>query len=276
MLNEALGQYEAAALMAVHFSRPSKMARQGLLSAHCVTGDDRRRFSLFERRQCEDNWRDYVTNRPGRPRQGEDLRHEMLRLLRDPLRPQIEVSDAIGTKEAAAILGCYPTLVPRLAHKRHILGRRLISLRGGRSRSWIFSRQSCLENAKHYAALIKAGEFHGRPRGRFPCTPRSEWSYFLLRLLDSYRDAPLVTQEWQENGDLSSVRGPVQLSNTPNSPDTKRRDDLYFDNDDPYWYSHPFAISRHSLRTTAADGTRHSMPNTTRTYGPHAPAMRYG
>jgi hypothetical protein len=243
MLNEALGQYEAAALMAVHFTRPSRMARKGEITAHGLRDHETRRFSFFERRQCEDNWCRYALPRPGRPRKGLALRHHILELLSDPLRPRIEVSDAIGTHEAAEILGCGPSFVPRLAQSREIVGRRFISFRGGPSRLWIFSRRSCIENAERHAHLIAAGVRCGRPRSRMPSSTHSAWPYFLLRILDSYRDAPLANHNKRGNTDPLKPRRPLPIFDTPNSQATDRSDDPYSENDDPYWYSHLYATS---------------------------------
>jgi hypothetical protein len=177
MRNEALGQFEAAAVMGVIFTRPLVMVRSGLLTRHTLHSHDGRVFSVYERRQCEESWQQYLLTRRGRPRQHQARRLEMLRLLNDEARPRIGVHDAICTYQAAEILGCWHTYVPRLAVQGKIVGRRLISRRGNASRLWIFSRESCLAYAKHWALMESTGKKSGRPRTGASDGKAGQWSF---------------------------------------------------------------------------------------------------
>jgi hypothetical protein len=150
--------------MGVHFTRPQKMASQGLLASHVLRVNTGRQFAIYERRQCEENWLEYLAGAAGRPRTAISSRLEMLRLLDHEYRPRIAVDDAICTYEAAELLGCFHTLVPRLALQCKIIGRRLISRRADESRLWIFSRKSCLANASRYDSDMATGRRVGRPR----------------------------------------------------------------------------------------------------------------
>jgi hypothetical protein len=167
MKNEAIGSYEAAAVMGLHFTRPRRMAESGVISSKTLGGEEGREFSIYSLRECDENFREYektIGQSGGRPRTGLDSRHAVLRVLADKDRPVIMLDDAVGTQEAAEILGVWHTLVPRLVSSGRVVGRILWSERAGSSRLWIFSRKSCQECAAKMRKLEEAGISVGRPR----------------------------------------------------------------------------------------------------------------
>jgi hypothetical protein len=169
MRDEAVGTYEAAGLLAMHFSKPKRLAEQGVLSSRAVGGQAGREFLVYSSRECDENYRDYERNRRdsggvGRPRTAETARTEALRRLGAKDRVRISFGDAIGVEGAAKILGVYWTLVPRLAAEGKISGRILWSERASRSRLWIFSRESCEKRAAEVKRQEEAGTKRGRPR----------------------------------------------------------------------------------------------------------------
>jgi hypothetical protein len=75
----------------------------------------------------------------------------------------IDFYDAVSVYEAAEIMGVWHSFPPRMARKGEIIGRRLISHREGGSKTLIYSRISCEENAEK--ARRMQNEIHaGRPR----------------------------------------------------------------------------------------------------------------
>lgn len=163
--NPALGAYEAACLMGVHWTRAPKMAATGEIATRTLvssTGTDRLR--VYSMQSVNANWREYEDalasgTLPRRPRANADMRPQMLREL-GLVEQHIEFEDAIRVWEAAEILGCMPTFVARMAAKGEIVSRRLLSHREGDSRSLIYSRKSCEANVKAY----KQVRGPGRPR----------------------------------------------------------------------------------------------------------------
>lgn len=167
--DEAIGAFEAAGIMAVHWTKAKRMADAGIISCRTISGADGREFSVYSLRECKENYAGYLAERKkagrrGRPRTGEEARADTLAALGAPGRPQIEFGDAIGCHEAAQILGVYETLIPRLARDGKILGRVVWSARGERSRLWVLSRASCEKRAALVRRLEEAGTKVGRPR----------------------------------------------------------------------------------------------------------------
>lgn len=165
--NEAIGSYEAAAVMGLHFTRPKRMVESGVLSSKVLCGEEGREFSVYSLRECDQNFREYegsIGQTGGRPRAQVDLRHEFLRTLSDKDRPAILYDDAIGSYEAAEILGVWHTLVPRLVKSGRIVGRKVWSGRAGGARLWIYSRKSCELCAAKMRKLEENGIRVGRPR----------------------------------------------------------------------------------------------------------------
>jgi hypothetical protein len=169
MKDEAIGAWEAAAIMGVHWSRVRRMADAGAISVRVVCGQEGREFAVYSRDECEQNYRDYVANRQGgrRPRTAVHERPAAIKLLAAKGRPKIKFGDAIGAYEAAKILGVFWTLVPRLAKEGKIVGRILHSGRASQSRLWVLSRQSCEARAAESSRLEQSGQKMGRPRKSF-------------------------------------------------------------------------------------------------------------
>lgn len=172
--NEAVGTYEAAALMGVHFTRPKRMADMGLIACRELETSGGATFAVYSSEECNANFEDYVKNnearrqageKVGRPRGYLDDRRTVLRVLSDSRRPQISFEDAIGVVEAAKILGVFFTRVLRIVEEGKIVGRIVWSERGSRSRLWILSRSSVESHAAVVRKLEASGLKKGRPRG---------------------------------------------------------------------------------------------------------------
>ena len=172
MKNEAIGAYEAAAVMGVHFSRPQRMVELGLISCKILSGEGGREFSVYSLRECDENFRAYEEELSksvgGRPRTRVDARHDVLRMLADKQRPVIMMDDAISTHEAAEILGVWHTVISRIGERGEIVGRVLWSDRASTSRLWVWSRKSCEEYAAKVRSMEKEGTRIGRPRTSAP------------------------------------------------------------------------------------------------------------
>lgn len=175
IVNMALGAHEAAAVMGVHYSVPQRMYDRGWIAGRELptVGGTQRRCIIFDGRDCEANYEEYdekVASRGGmndrRPRAWIDHREPMIDRLAQ-VEERIAFDDAIGSAEAAEILGVHTSFCPRLAKSGEIIGRMLhgrdLTL-GGHRRHWIFSRASCLQNAKTARAEANAGAKIGRPR----------------------------------------------------------------------------------------------------------------
>ena len=171
--NEAIGTFEAAAVMGLHFTRPKRMADSGVISMRQIGSAGEAVFAVYSAKECDENFREYEENYESRKRSGEQggrprtMVHERqpaIDRLTDPKKPQIAFEDAISTNEAAEVLGVYPTRVARIANEGKIVGRVLWSERGGRSRLWIFSRASCEKHAAEIKKLEASGQKLGRPR----------------------------------------------------------------------------------------------------------------
>lgn len=164
--DEAIGPWEAACLMGVHWSRPAKMAAKGVIASRTTCGRDGREFAVYSRKDCEENYENYLQKRgiQRRPRTAVDMRPGMIRALAAKKRPRIAFGDAISVEEAAECMGVYWTLVPRLVESGKIVGRVLNSGRAGAARVWIVSRQSCQRHSAEVSKLEQAGKKRGRKR----------------------------------------------------------------------------------------------------------------
>lgn len=153
-------------MLGVHFTKPKRMAEAGILSAKAIASHDSCEFLVYSARECDDNFKDYEKKRAGagRPRTAVDSRPETLNRLADKDKPRIAFGDAVGVVEAAKILGVFWTRIPRLVHEGKIVGRILWSKRGGRSRLWILSRESCERHASEVRRQEDSGTKKGRPR----------------------------------------------------------------------------------------------------------------
>lgn len=174
---QAVGSFEAAALMGLHFSTPAKMVEKGMLAAHVQpqtipTAGGLRRQAIFDGVECEENFLDYQEKLDAsggkterRPRAYLHLRPRALRALAAVQNP-IAFADAIGIAEAAEILRVHVSFITRMIAAGEIVGRRTWGQRrlNDTSRHYIISRKSCLENVKKARQLQTSGKKVGRPR----------------------------------------------------------------------------------------------------------------
>ncbi len=166
---QALGAFEAAAVMGVHFATPARMAEKGLIACRAVPlSGGQKQAPIYDGRSCEENYLDYEeklaeggTGR--RPRSHLDQRPEALKRLRAVKTP-IAFADAITTAEAAGILSVHNSFIVRMIASGAIVGRRLWSPRGSQERIYIVSRQSCVKNAQEMRKIQATGKKSGRPR----------------------------------------------------------------------------------------------------------------
>jgi hypothetical protein len=166
----ALGSYEAAALMGVHFTRPRRMFDDGTIDGRRLdpvwVASSPRDTLIYSSAACEKNYADYEEaqakrNRGCRPRAWLSERPKAQRLLRS-LTVRISYDDAIGTAEAAKILGVHHTLIRKLVVDGKLVARQAWNPRHSVGRFYIISRKSCEQNRKDYAAGVGR---HGTPRG---------------------------------------------------------------------------------------------------------------
>lgn len=171
--DQAIGSWEAAAVMGVHFTQPAVKAKKGLLTLRTLRSPrakgDERVFALYSLRECEGDYRDYeasqATAAKSRPRNNLSMRAAELRRL-SAMPVKIAFADAIGVGEAAEIMKCHVSWPPRLARAGEIEGRIVKNGRAGKveDRLWIFSRASCERNAAQAQRLVQTGKKVGRPR----------------------------------------------------------------------------------------------------------------
>jgi hypothetical protein len=172
---QAVGPFEAAAIMGVHWATPAKMLAKGLLHAHVLdqvyaTGGTRRQM-IFDGLECEKDYLDYEERMADpddpvgrRPRAYLSLRPAALRRLRAVETP-ISFDDAIGVAEASKILSVHPSFISRLVASGEIVGRVCRGRQGSEmGRQFILSRRSCLANVAKARAMQAAGGKVGRPR----------------------------------------------------------------------------------------------------------------
>ena len=171
--DQAIGSWEAAAVMGVHFTQPAVMVRKGLLTSRAIKAvsgsGEARSFQVYSLRECDQDYADYEETRrerkTGRPRSYVDFRPDELRRL-EAVKTPIDFHDAIGSAEAAEIMGCHWTWPPRAARRGEIVGRIVHNGRDDKAadRVWIFSRASCEQNAAKARKETAAGQKIGRPR----------------------------------------------------------------------------------------------------------------
>jgi hypothetical protein len=171
----AIGSWEAACITGTQWSRPAKLAKAGRLVYRPLESgwslDQKNEFFLYSLRDCEQNYRDYLDavatgSLPGRRRSEEciALREPMLARLRE-VEP-ILYDDAIGTSEAATILGIHITMVNRMVRDGKLRSRKAFNDRHGEGKGsvYILSRRACEENRQKYAAMEAAGTKTGSRR----------------------------------------------------------------------------------------------------------------
>lgn len=175
MKHIAVGSFEAAALMGVHYTVPKRMVEKGILSAHFMdesaySDAPTRTFAIYDASECEANYLEYeemLAGRGGksvrRPRGWLHLRPDCLKRLAKAT--SIDFEDAIGAFEASKILSVHISFIPRMVQQGKIVGRRPWNPRGATgSKILIISRRSCQQNAKENRAAEAAGTKRGRPR----------------------------------------------------------------------------------------------------------------
>lgn len=173
----AIGSFEAAGVLGVHFTQPAVMAKRGLIATRtCKSlpqgGYKPREFLVYSLASCQENWEEYCDKQqqPGRPRprSAEGDRPAALRRI-EKIEPAIAFRDAIGSVEAAEILGCTPVWAVKLARQGEVVGRLLYSSRkdAKSSRRWIFSREACEESVGLLRRQVSEGTKVGRPRRGF-------------------------------------------------------------------------------------------------------------
>lgn len=168
--DQAVGPFEAAAIMGVHWTQPGRLHAAGKLAATVVSAgpanSSGRTAMIFDGAECEADFQEYdERTRAGRPRAWLHLRPQVLKRLAAVKTP-IPFTDACGIHDAALILKVHHTLVPRMARNGQIVGRIAWSGRpdSKASRCWIISRRSCLANAREMRAREQAGTKPGPSR----------------------------------------------------------------------------------------------------------------
>ena len=171
-IDQAIGSWEAACLLGVHWTTPARMVGKGLLTSRTlaspVVSDPERVFTVYSLAECEADWEEYAEQlKHGgsgkRPRANVDLRPPMATALA-ALEHQIAFGDAVSTGEAAEIMSVHWTFPPRMAQQGKIAARILVNARTNRSRCWIFSRAACEANVSLARRLQSAGTKKGRHR----------------------------------------------------------------------------------------------------------------
>jgi hypothetical protein len=166
---QAVGGFEASALLGVHFTVPYRMAGKGRLTAATFAGQAGREITFFDGEECERDWLDYCEAMAGdgtgkRPRTATADRPAAIKHLA-AAKHKIALSDAIPTPEAAKIMGMYSSYAIRLAEAGTVVARQLWSPRSRRGpMQWMFSRKSCQANFAAAKAKHEAGRMQGRVR----------------------------------------------------------------------------------------------------------------
>lgn len=166
---QAVGGFEASALLGVHFTVPYRMAAAGKLVSHAHQSPTGRQITFFDGAECDADYVDYcrLMEEGGtgkRPRTATADRPVVLKYLAAVKTP-IQLSDAISTPEAAKILGMFPSYAIKLAEQGKVVARKLWSPRSRRGPcQWMFSRASCRANFAAAKAKHDAGKMQGRVR----------------------------------------------------------------------------------------------------------------
>lgn len=176
--DQAVGAYEAAAIMGVHFTVPRKMVLKGLLTAHqsssAHSDDPSRVTAIYDGAETQRDFEEYeakVAARGGktdrRPRAWLHLRPEVERRLKAVKTP-IAFDDAITLSDAAELMGVNWTLVARMLREGKLVGRVAWTRRGlaAGSKLWIVSRKSVRDNIRAVRAAEAAGTKPGLKRKR--------------------------------------------------------------------------------------------------------------
>lgn len=169
----ALGSWEAAALLGIHFTRPARMRATGKLIGRTLAGvrdEPQSEIAVYSSADCERDYEEYrerVDESGGkhyrRPRAWLHLREPVLRRLARE-KSLVDYSDACSVAEAMQELRLVSTAqVCRMLREGKIVGRRPYSERNNQSKSlWIISRRSVEEWKKGIVAREAAGVKPGR------------------------------------------------------------------------------------------------------------------
>jgi hypothetical protein len=167
---QAVGGFEAAAILGLHFTVPYRLAKTGKLTAHTHdVGDKGRQITFFDGAECEENWCGYSEKMAleggtgKRPRTNDKHRKAVLKHLA-AVEHKIQLSDAISVAEAAEIMGTHVTWANRLVKEGKLIGRRLWSPRSSKQPQWIVSKKSALANLADAKAAFSTGKMQGRVR----------------------------------------------------------------------------------------------------------------
>lgn len=173
--DQAVGAYEAAAIMGVHFTIPRKLVIKGLLTSHqsgsAHSADPSRVTAIYDGREAQRDYEEYeekVAARGGRsdrrPRGWLHTRPDVEKRLRAVKTP-IAFDDAITLSDAAELMGVHWTLVARMLREGKLVGRVAWTRRGsGGSKLWIVSRKSVRDNIRAVKAAEAAGTKPGLKR----------------------------------------------------------------------------------------------------------------
>jgi hypothetical protein len=171
-IDQAIGSWEAACILGVHWTTPARMVAMGLLTSRTlsspVISDPERVFTVYSLAECERDWEEYAEKiKQGgtgkRPRANVDLRASMVKALAS-VENKIAFGDAVSSGDAAEIMSVHWAFPPRMAQQGKIAARILANARNNRSRCWIFSRASCEANVSLARRLQAAGTKKGRHR----------------------------------------------------------------------------------------------------------------
>lgn len=143
----ALGSFEAAAVMGVHFTRPRRMFDRGLITGKVLDAGvsaPTRRAAVYSLDSCNDDFLEQASRTAGgsgRPRTYADQRPVALKRLAAE-KTQILFEDAIGIADAAKILQCHLSLLPYLISKKFVVSRQPWNPRTKAAKFHILSRKS--------------------------------------------------------------------------------------------------------------------------------------
>lgn len=169
----ALGSWEAAALLGIHYTRPARMRATGKLIGRTLAGirdEPQSEVAVYSSADCERDYEEYlerVEESGGkhyrRPRAWLHLREPVLRRLQRA-KNLVDYADACSVAEAMEELRLVSTAqICRMLREGKLIGRRPYSERNVQSKSlWIISRRSVEEWKKSIVAREAAGVKPGR------------------------------------------------------------------------------------------------------------------
>ncbi len=175
MLDLALNQEEAAAILGVHVTHLKKMVGRAEIIARpfksvYAPAGSRRFTKVYSLEDCQRNFFEYEaavasnTFGVGRKREHLQYRADVIDMLAK-CSPQIHYSDAIGIGEAARLMQVHASYVPRLIERGAIAARKPWNSRSkSPPRSYIVSRVSCEKHLRVILLQQHLGKKPGVPR----------------------------------------------------------------------------------------------------------------